>query len=95
MSTDISTIISLGAVLIAFLGLVLSGRKETRSDAAESARLNAKLDGISNGVEDIRVELRTMRGRVDSIAERLSSVEASCKSAHHRLDTIMKVHTPD
>lgn len=81
-------IISLAALAIALLSFVLNGRKETRQDAAGMARLEAKMDSISGGVEDIRVEMRGMRGRVDGLAERLSTVEASCKSAHHRLDQL-------
>ena len=87
-------LISLGAFFVALVGLVLNSRKETRQDAASNAELKAKLDNISTGVEDIRVEMRSMRGRMDSMAERLSAVEASCKSAHHRLDQI-KGHPPD
>ena len=83
---EIGVIISLAAVLLSVLSLLIGGRKDTREDAAGSARLEAKLDSISSGVEDIRVEMRTMRSRVDALAERVSSVEASCKSAHHRLD---------
>ena len=85
---EASTYISLGAVVIALLGLILNSKKETRNEAAGSARMEAKLDAISGGVEDIRVEMRSMRGRVDMLAERLSAVESSCKSAHHRLDTL-------
>lgn len=83
------------AVLVSMAALLLSSRKETRQDAAGTARLEAKLDSISGGVEDIRVEIRSMRGRIDGLAERMASVEASCKSAHHRLDTLMKSHPPD
>ena len=85
---DIGVIISLAAVLISVLSLLLNGRKDVREDAAGTARLEAKLDSISGGVEDIRVEMRSMRGRMDGLAERLSAVEASCKAAHHRLDQI-------
>ena len=81
-------IISLAALGVALLSFVMSSRKETRQDAAGSARLEAKLDSISGGVEDIRVEMRSMRGRMDGLAERLSAVETSCKSAHHRLDQL-------
>ena len=91
---ETSAILSLAAVLVSLVGLLLSTRKSTRDDAAGNARLETKLDSISSGVEDIRVETRTMRGRVDGLAERLSSVESSCKSAHHRLDQ-MKTHPPD
>lgn len=76
---DASTILSAAAVLIALVGLIFNSRKDTRQDAAGSARLEAKLDNISGGVEDIRVEMRGMRDRVDGISERLSAVESSCK----------------
>lgn len=85
---ETSTIISAAAVVIALVGLILSSRKDTRTDAASGARLEAKLDSISGGVEDIRVEMRSMRGRIDALSERLAAVESSTKSAHHRLDQI-------
>ena len=91
---DIGVIISLAAVLISVLSLLLNGRKDVREDAAGTARLEAKLDSISSGVEDIRVETRTMRGRVDGLAERVSAVESSCQSAHHRLDQL-QAHPPN
>ncbi len=79
-------IISLVAILISGLGLLLSSRKETRQDAAGTARLESKLDNISAGVEDIRVEMRTMRDRVGTLSERVSAVESGLKNAEHRLD---------
>lgn len=91
---ETSVLISLAAVILSALGLLLNGRKVSREDAAGSARLEAKLDSISSGVEDIRVETRTTRSRVDVLAERVSAVESSCKSAHHRLDQL-HAHPPD
>ena len=91
---NIETYLSLAAVLIALLGFVAAQRKDTRRDAAGTARMETKLDNISAGVEDIRVEIRTMLGRMDSLAERLSAVESSCRSAHHRLDQLQQ-HPPD
>ena len=87
---NVTVIISGAALLISGAALLLNGRKESRQDAASGARVEAKLDAISNGVEDIRVEMRTIRSRVDGISERLSAVESSCKSAHHRLDQLEK-----
>ena len=85
---ETGTIIALVAMLVSALGLLLSSRKESRQDAAGTARMETKLDNISAGVEDIRVEIRTMRDRVGALSERVSAVENSCKSAHHRLDMI-------
>lgn len=89
---DMGTYIALGAVLVSVVGLLLSTRKDTRQDAAGTARMETKLDNISNGVEDIRVEMRTTRERVNGLSERLSAVENSCKSAHHRLDMMEGKH---
>lgn len=91
---ELKDILSALAVLISLGALLLSTRKESRQDAAGTARLEAKLDSISSGVEDIRVETRTMRSRVDGLAERLSAVERDCRNAHHRLDQL-QAHPPD
>ena len=89
---DTGTMIALGAVLVSIIGLLLSTRKDTRQDAAGTARMETKIDGIATGVEDIRVEMRTTRERVNGLSERLSAVESSCKSAHHRLDQLENQH---
>ena len=89
---DLGVYISIGAVIISFIGLMLSGRKTTREDAAQSAKLEAQLAGIASGVEDIRVEMRATRERLNGLSERMSAVEASCKSAHHRLDQMEARH---
>lgn len=89
---ETAIIVSLGALLVSALGLLLNGRKESRQDAASGARIETKLDSIGTGVEEIRVEIRTIRSRVDALGERVSAVEASCKSAHHRLDEIKGGH---
>lgn len=91
---DLKDILSAVAVLLSLAALLLNSRKETRQDAAGTARLEAKLDSISSGVEDIRVETRSMRSRMDGLAERVSAVESSVKSAHHRLDQLQS-HPPD
>lgn len=82
------------AVLISIVGLLMTGRKDTRAEASNNAKVEAKLDSISGGVEDIRVEIRSMRTRMDSFSERLAYVESSCKAAHHRLDQL-QAHPPD
>lgn len=81
-------IIALGSLAVAVMALLLKGRGETKAAAADSARTQAKLDSIAGGVDEIRIEQRAMRDRVDGLAERVAGVEASVKSAHHRLDEL-------
>lgn len=89
---DITIILSMAAMLISLVGLLLNSRKDTRTDAAASARMEATLGSISNGVEDIRVEMRTMRSKLDDHGERLARVEARAASNTHRLDALDKTH---
>lgn len=91
-----ATYISLAAVLISLLGLLLNSRKESRTDAASAARMETKLDSVANGVDDIRVEIRTMRDTVSDHGERLAKVEARASSNTHRLDALEgRSHPPD
>ena len=85
---ETSTIIALGALLVSILGLIFNGRKDTRSDAAANAVTQTKLDSLISGVDDIRVEMRTMRDSITNHGERLAKVEARASSNTHRLDAI-------
>lgn len=71
---------------------VTSEREKATAAAASHARdmatINVKLDGISGDVRDIKDEIRSVRSDVQHLTERVVKVEASTKSAHHRLDTI-------
>ena len=80
--------ISIGALIVAFLGLVLNSRKETRSDAAAMAEIRTSLNTLNSGVNDIRVELRTMRDSLNDHSERLARVEAKTDNNTHRLDVL-------
>lgn len=88
-------IISIGALLVSLCGLILSGRKDTRSDAAANAITQTKLDSLISGVDDIRVEMRTMRDNISNHGERLAKVEARASSNTHRLDVLEGKQTGD
>ena len=85
---DLSTIISLGAMLVALFGLFMSGRKDTRTDAAATAIIQTKLDSLIGGVDDIRVEMRSIQATMVNHGERLARVEARAQSNTHRLDAL-------
>lgn len=91
---NVGNVISLLSLLVAVVVLVKNSRKDTKGDAKREAITEAKLDGISNGVTEIRVDLRSMREELRDHGQRIAAVEGSAKSAHHRLDDLEKlVHT--
>ena len=85
---ETGVIISLVAVAISAVGLILSGRKDTRSDAANSAIVQTKLDNLISGVNDIRVDFGTMQNTVGDHSERLARVEARALSNTRRIDVL-------
>ena len=85
---ETGTIISLAAVAISFIALIVNGRKETRSDAAALARIDTSLNTLNSGVNDIRVDLRSMRESLNDHSERLARVEARAENNTHRLDIV-------
>ena len=92
---DTGVYISIAAVIISLIGLLLNGRKDTRTDAAANAIITTKLDSLISGVDDIRVEFRSMRDTLSDHGERLARVEARAQSNTHRIDTLEGKRTED
>lgn len=90
---SVETLIALGGLLVAVLTVILAGRRDTRGDAAERAETRVMLTSIKSGVEDLRVDNRTMRDDLGKLAADVARVDQSAKSAHHRLDDLQR-HFP-
>lgn len=75
-----SEIIALGAMLVSLVGLLFSRRKEAENNAADFAKIGAQNDLISSGVNDIKVEMRTLRGQISGLSERLVACETRIKN---------------
>lgn len=89
-ANEIMSAITLGAVVIgAVVNLTsLVGKREAK--AAAEARLEAKLDTIYNKVDNIEKKQNNIEYTLQQHAERITIVEQSAKSAHHRIDAIEK-----
>ena len=84
-TTTITIIISIGALLVAFMGLLINGRKETRNDAAALAEIKAGQNTLISGINDIRVEIRSLRDLSRELTERVAKAEAEID--------LLKLHT--
>jgi len=89
---NISTYISIAslcfAILSWFVVLLKNNGKDTEQRIIERTEVNCKLDMINNNVCDIKNDVATTKDEMKKIDNRLVVVEQSCKSAHHRLDTL-------
>ena len=92
---EISTLLSAISLSVAATMLivnVLNTRRNRRSDdqrdAAERTTLIVKIEAINNGINEIKTDVRGLRGDVRELQDRMIIVEQSVKSAHHRVDRI-------
>lgn len=85
---DTGVIVALGALLVSALGLILTGRRDTQASARETASMSTKLDTIAAGVEDIRVDMRSIRDRVDGLTERIAIVERDAAALDTRVENL-------
>jgi septal ring factor EnvC (AmiA/AmiB activator) len=65
-------------------------KQDVSHEAGNLAKVETKIDYISKGVDDIRIDIKAQDRKIIDISERLIRVEESTKSAHKRLDALEK-----
>lgn len=82
--------------IIGYATYLMNSRKnvkqETKEDVAMSTKLDTKLDMISKNIDEIRLDNKDFNKTIHQLGERLSAVESSTKSAHHRIDNLEDLH---
>lgn len=79
----------LGAGL-SFLTFQRNKGRDIRADTKEEAETKAKLDYISKGVDDIKIDFKVQQREFSELKERVIKNEESTKSAHKRIDGLEK-----
>lgn len=85
MKINLSTVISLICCVVA----VFTYFKNRDKDTKQSGSLEAEVKYISRGVDEIRLDNKEVGNKLIGIDKRLTIVEESSKSAHHRIDEIV------
>lgn len=89
---SIALLCSLIGVCCTVITLSRNKNKDLQSSTRESAKMEAKLDYIGQGVNSLQIKFERfesdLTNKVDKMNERLIRAEESTKSAHHRIDTI-------
>lgn len=77
---------SVGGFVVAYLAFGRNKTKDTEAEGRETGQVLTELGYIKGGIDDIKAEQREQRKINTEFYSRLSAVEASTKSAHHRID---------
>ena len=89
MNIEVTAISTIAGVIIGFMGYRKTAQKDIEDDASQKTVVATKLDYISKGVDDIRLDIKAQDTKISNVIERLIKVEESTKSAHHRLDDLI------
>lgn len=94
MTIELSTAIIISIVSVAFsayFGLKNNRRTDTKDieeRVRENTKINMKLDAILDTINEMKNERAEMKKELADHDMRLTKVEASTSSAHHRIDGI-------
>ncbi len=72
----IPLIASLFAVIYAVRGGKRTDRQDAAKDAGQLARIETTLEGVRNGVDDIRIEMRSQQKQINGLDTRVTRIEA-------------------
>lgn len=93
MTIEIALLISIVSVSFAlFSGIKNMNRNDKKDNAEEITQMTTvvvKLENISNGVNEIKSDVRGVKTEMNDVRDRLTIVEQMAKSAHKRLDDMV------
>ena len=94
MKIEIALLISVISTLFGIYSGISSLRRrtkaESRREGAELTMVIVKLEGISEGISEIKTDLSHVKVDIKEITERLIIAEQSLKLAHARIDDMQE-----
>lgn len=75
-------------VVISYLTFQRNKDNSIRAETKENAFTSAKLDYISKGVDDIRLDIKAQDRKIEDMADKVARIDESTKSAHKRIDRL-------
>ena len=91
---SIETMVAIAVPLLALLFTALSFRRtenhDTSAIATERATMTADIRYIRSSIDEIRIENRSIQKDLSELTKKVVEIEASTKSAHKRLDDMMR-----
>lgn len=83
---SVALICTVLGVVIGYSNFQRGKKKDTKEEGKTEGATNLKLDYISKGVDDIRLDIKAQDRKIDDINVKLVRVEESTKQAHKRID---------
>lgn len=88
-NVTIGLICTVGGLALGIFSAWNYSKKEAKEDTANSTEMKTMLSYIGKDVKDIKYNMRAQETRMGIIEERVTRVEESAKSAHHRINEMV------
>ena len=76
------------SVLIAALAFMRNSKSDSKADIVSITTVTNKLDNISDGIREIKTDMKEQKTEILALRDRVIELESACKSAHKRIDTL-------
>lgn len=86
----IGIICSLVGAIIGIWGFIRYTKQDTKEDTRSFTRVETKIDIMGGDVKDIKTKFDIQTEKNSALEQRITRVEESAKSLHHRLDEHLK-----
>ena len=90
IETVISIVIALCALLFTALSFRRTSNRDTAETATERATMTADIRYIRSSIDDIKLDNKAIKQDIGDLKTKVVEIEQSTKSAHKRLDDLMK-----
>lgn len=84
----IGAVLTLVSVTLAIFTFYFNRKKESKEDGSFQATVQKDIAYIREGVDELKHDSKGMKADIRELDHRVTLVEASTKSAHHRIDDI-------
>ncbi len=85
-------ICTLAGLVMSFVFSLLTHRRNEKNDLKNAGEMRGVLQSdvgyIKAGVDDLKRENKATNLKIDTVSERVTRVEESCKQAHKRIDEL-------
>ena len=91
----ISAVVGIGGLIF---GFVTYSRNKKTDDAAEGQKggiMLTEIGYIKAGIDDGKRDTREFRVEIQTLHDKITRTEESCKQAHKRIDGLEKYHQPN
>ena len=88
MNIEVTLLCTVVGALLGYMTYKKKTEQDIENNASHKTLLATKLDYISKGVDDIRLDIKAQDKSIKDLTVRVVKCEESTKSAHHRIDTL-------